>query len=111
MRKQYLFLIVLVAALLLGSCDLFKKGGSIEVTNQAGDPITNQNLVIIVKGAEFLQAIEDIKNNKGTQMYKGNKKTFTYDEDGVYTVVALFPDLFHETVTLLGGGIQRVTIK
>jgi len=108
-----LFVVMFVTTLLLSSCDLFKKGGTIEVTNGTGYP----TLVIVVKGEKFLEALKELQAGKGTTIPKGGKKTFDYDKDGIYTVCALMGDPstvlneFHEVITLIGGGTQKVTIK
>jgi len=112
MRKQYLLLVIVMAlACLLTSCDLFPKGGTIEVTNEAEGVLGSGNLVIIVKGLEFAQALDDLKNGDGTQIAKGATEEFHYDDIGVYTVVALFPTGFTKTVTLTLGSTEKVTIK
>jgi hypothetical protein len=106
-----LFLAVLAASCLLSSCDLIKKGGTIRVTNESVDPITNRNLVTVVKGLDFESAFKDLENGKGTVMKKNETKDFNFDEDGFYTVIASYPVLFHETVELLLGNTKKVTIK
>jgi len=99
-----LFVVVLVAAFVFISCE---KGGTIEVTNLSG----NSNFVIIVKGEKFLDALNDVANGKGTVIANGAKKTFSFDEDGIYTVVAAVPVGFNKVVTLLLGNTEKVTIK
>ena len=96
-----LFVVVLVAAFVFISC---QKGGTIEVVNSSGYP----NLVIIVEGVDILGI--DLQND-GIQMANGTKKTFTYTEDGTYTVVAAYPLGFFKPVILLGGNNEKVTIK
>jgi hypothetical protein len=109
-----LFVIVLALAFVFISCE---KGGTIEVLNQAGDPVTHKNLIIIVKGADFAGALNDLEKGKGTEMAIGQSKTFSFSEDGLYTVVASFPItktppfVFTKTATLLLGSSERVTIK
>ena len=100
-----LFVVVLAVAFVFISCE---KGGTIEVTNGYDGP----NLVVIVKGADLVGALQDLGNGKGTVMdKKGATKKFTYDEDGIYTVVASFPAGFSKPVTLLLGNTEKVTIK
>ena len=110
MRKQYLFfLIVLAVSFLLFSC--LEKGGTIEVTNQAEGILGGGNLIVIVKGYDFSSALSNIQKT-GEQLAKGATKSFHKDEDGVYTVVALFPSpMFTQVVTLLAGNKVGVIIK
>ena len=104
-----LFVVVLALAFVFISCE---KGGTIDVTNQmSGDPLTHSNLVIIVKGEKITDAVNDLASGKGTPMTQGQTKTFSYSEDGIYTVVALFPSGFFKPVTLLMGSNEKVTIK
>jgi len=106
-----LFVVVLVAAFLSISCS--EKGGTIEITNQYNDSsgILNANAFIIVKGIDIIDAAKDLASGKGTPISKGETKTVSFNEDGVYTVVALFPAGFTSPATLLGGNTVRVTIK
>jgi hypothetical protein len=96
-----LFVVVLAMSFVFISCE---KGGTIEVINSSGYP----NMVLIVEGLN-IAGIDPQKN--GTQLAEGAKKTFTYTEDGTYTVVAAYPLGFFKTVILLGGSSERVTIK
>jgi len=106
-----LFVVVLVAAFLCISC--LEKGGTIEVTNSAsGDPLTNSNYVIIVKGIDVVDAFKDLADGKGTVLKKGQVKPFHFDEDGIYTVVALYPTGYLSApATLLAGNTVKVEIK
>jgi len=121
MKKQYLlFLIVLAVVSLFISCE---KGGTIEVTNQEGgvgvyngQAFVDKNIVTVVRLDKLGDAVTNITNGNGTLMTKGQKKSFPFDADGVYVVVAMYPTttvapfIFNESVTLLGGGTQYVTI-
>jgi len=108
-----LFAVVLVAAFLLISCskedleDIAKQGGAIKITNSAG----SENYFIVVEGKEFMQAAEDLLNGKGTLIKNNASTTVSFDTIGVYTVVALFPAGFHDTVVLALGETKKVTIK
>jgi hypothetical protein len=101
------FVVVLVAALFLVSCEI-EKGGTIEVTNGLNIP----TYVIIVKGIDYAEAIKDLAKGEGTLIDSGAMNPFHKDNDGVYTVVAttsLLP--FTKTVTLTLGKTERVTVK
>jgi len=108
MKKSVkLFVVILTAAILLGSCDLIKTGGTIIVENK----LDYSNYVIIVKGEKFDDAVKDLLDNKGTLINKDGKKSFSFDEDGVYTVTALYPAAGPlAPVTLAGGITLTVTI-
>lgn len=109
--KLSLLGVILTAALILGSCneELIKKGGTIQVTNG----FSGINYVIIVEGAGFEDALADLQSGGGTLMNSGATQTFTYSEDGFYTVVALqpLPTGFYQTVYLALGSTEKVTIK
>jgi len=109
--KLIVVILAVAAVFLLASCD--EKGGTIEVTNSYNDPtgMVSGNVITIVKGADIGTALSDVANGKGTQMKKGETKSFTFDEDGTYTVVALLPLGFMSPVILLGGNTAKVTIK
>ena len=110
-----LFGIVLVTAtvLLLSSCeDIVKKGGTIYVTNNyklLGEGMPNS--VIIVKGVNFENALNDLKDGKGTPIRYGETKEFHFDEDNSYTVTALLPLGFFKICVLTLGSTDRVTIE
>ncbi|WP_461255236.1 hypothetical protein [Treponema sp. R80B11-R83G3] len=104
-----LFVVIVAMTFLFISCE---KGGSIEVTNNADGPLGASNYVIIVKGVDIAKATTDLLAGKGTPMTKGQTKTFDFDEDGLYTVVALFPSpLFSAPVTVIFGQTQKVKIE
>jgi len=96
-----LFVVVVAVAFVFISC---QKGGTIEVVNST----SNINLVVIVEGVNVL-GVDFDKN--GTALQPGAKKTFTFTEDGTYTVVASSPAGFLKTVILLGGNSEKVVIK
>jgi len=105
-----LFVVVLVAAFMCISC--LEKGGTIEVYNSVnGDPLTNSNLFVIVKGVDVAGAFSDLASGRGTTIAKGATKSISFDEDGLYTVVAFYPTGFTYPATLLGGNTVKVTIK
>jgi hypothetical protein len=120
MRKQYLLLlIVLVVASMLFSCSEEYKGGSIEITNNAGIALGDKyvNYYVIVEGVDVVQAWNDLTNNNGTLIEKGAKKTIHFDKDGFYSVVALYPaktsipPVFTKTVYLALGVTEKVVIE
>jgi len=117
MRKQCLVLLLigLAAALTLGSCDeeLIKKGGTIEVTNgYKVNGVGFPTYVIVVEGAEFDGALEDLKSGGGELLGVNEKKVYTFNEDGVYTVVAVPPLTgFYKPVWLTLGSKEKVTIE
>lgn len=100
--------IIFIAALALTSCG--EKGGEIIVTNEyklasVGTPVQ----VIIFKGVEF--SVEKVKT-EGEWIPYNQTKTYTFDENNTYTVVAVPPfPFFTEVVVLLGGNSKKVTIK
>jgi len=99
--------VVLVAALFLVSCEI-QKGGTIEVTNG----LKTQTYFVIVKGLDYEDAIKDITAGRGTLLEPGAKKSFTKDEDGVYSVVAIPPlPCFSGQATLALGNTEKITIK
>jgi len=102
--KKYAIAIIglMFAALVFGACEI-KKGGTIEVTNGS-----NTNVVIIV--GKFLS----IPDTTGVEAAKPNEtKSFTFDDDGVYTVYSFFNILTPqtETVSLIGGETRKITVK
>jgi len=111
-----LFIVILTAAILLGSCDLIDKGGSIIVKNE----LDYANSVHIVKVEDITNLLDNPKikeaynillNNGGTRIEKGGKKTFSYKEDGIYVVTALSPGFWTSPVTLAGGITITVTLE
>jgi hypothetical protein len=111
-----LFVVMFVATLLLTSCDLLEKGGTIIVKIE----LTYDNLVIIVKvenvsnlldNPNIKDAFQDLKDNKGTKIEKGSEKPFSYDEDGTYVVTALTPGFCTIPVTLIGGVTLTVSLE
>jgi len=114
-----LFGIVLAVAtvLLLSSCeDIVKKGGSVHITNEhdgvtLGVGLERINYFIVVKDLDVANAWKDLANGKGTVIKKGETQTITKDEDGFYTVIAMYPSLFSRTVYLGLGNSENVTIK
>jgi len=95
----------LAATFLLISCNNSVKGGTIEVTNG----YTIITYVDIVKGADIGSLIK--QEGDGTPIMPGKTETFTFDEDGFYTVVAIPPVGFLKTVYLTSGGTERVVVK
>jgi len=99
--------VVLAAAMILVSCEI-EKGGTIEVTN--GLDITTY--VVIVKGVDYADAAKELAEGGGTAIKPGEKKAFTKDEDGLYTVVAIPPiKVFSAQVTLGLGKVEKIKIK
>jgi len=96
-----LFGVVLVAALILVSCNL-EKGGTVEVTNG----LSESTIVKVFKLGE------DALNLGNTDVLNpGETKRWTFKEDGTYIVTAAPPLGFSQTVILLAGGTEKVTIK
>jgi hypothetical protein len=86
-----------------------EKGGEIEVTNEY--TISNAKMKMYVTILKNLKEIE-----KDIEFAYGAKKTFTFDEDGTYTVNAsltanALAPLFTETAILIGGTTKKITIK
>lgn len=103
--------VVMVVVLILASCS--EKGGTIEIYND----LNVEAFYTVVKGEKFWDALKDLDKN-GTLIKPGETKEWTADEDGIYTVVAIYsegitdivPKNFNKMVTLLGGSSQRVKI-
>jgi hypothetical protein len=106
-----LFTIVLVVTFFMLSCNdepILRKGGTIEVTHKLDDG-TPAIFVIIVEGRKN-SLDEDF--GSGTVIPFGETRTFTYDKDNYYTVLAYPPaEIFSETVYLAFGNVKKVTIK
>jgi len=109
-----LFVVILAAAILLGSCDLLKKGGTITVKNE----LNYDNYVSIVKvdtlenpfdNPKVKDAFETLKKNGGTKIEKNGKKTFSFDEDGAY-ILAAYPAGCALPITLLAGAPIEINI-
>jgi len=108
--KKYAILGLVSAALVFASCAL--KGGTIEVKNNT----SNNALIYIMQGDVPVVAEESLPANGGT-------KTFSFDEDGTYTVNAIFyigsnppPEgVFNghgdKKAVLLGGNKVSVSVK
>jgi hypothetical protein len=113
-------IILFVAALAFTSCS--EKGGTIAITNEykyalVGTPAGVPMLVLIVEGTEFADAVKNIAE-KGDTIGFGETKTYTFEENGIYTVVyQSFPPTLDfalpktKPVTLLAGNIETITIK
>jgi len=108
--------VVLVATFLLVtvSCgedeEIFKKGGVIEVTNGYNSVIS----VVIVKGADTSSALAELGNNGGTPILAGASASFSFDEDGLYTVCALAiatTQPLPQPVSLALGSTKKITIQ
>jgi len=106
--------VVLVASFFMVSCgedeELIKKGGTIEVTNGYNSIIS----VVIVKGTDYTSALAELNNNGGTPILAGEKVSFKFDEDGLYTVCALAVAVTQPTpqpVTLALGSTKKITIQ
>ena len=109
-----LLLLGMVVAFMLVSCNdsFLKKGGTIKLTNDvSGLSSDDLNYYIVVKGVDVVQAWADLAGNKGELIKKGETKTITKDEDGFYTVIAVFPNGFLKTVYLALGSVENITIK
>jgi hypothetical protein len=99
--------LVLVALFVLASCET---GGTIEVTNGS-----DLEAKVIVQKGESVPT--DISFDKGKPIEAGKKASFSCDEDGVYIVIAgffegsIFQSMNYDTVTLVLGNTESVTIK
>jgi len=108
-----LFVVMLVAAILLGSCDLLQKGGTIIVKNDL-DKANKVSIVKIdnitdLKNPKIKEAIDNL-SSRGTEIKSGDQQKFTFDEDGVYVVAALLPKSgFAPPITLTAGITLTVT--
>ena len=108
--------VVLVASFFMVSCgedEIIKKGGTIEVTNGLANNATAY--VIIAKGTDYNSAIAELSSGGGTIIPPGEKKSFKFDEDGLYTVCAMaVPPISQplpQPVTLALGSTKKVTIQ
>jgi len=111
-RSFVLLLIGLIAAVLIfSSCD--KKGGTIEVTNRAKlNGYNSPTYVIVVEGEEVTSALSKVGSGQGDYLEYGESKTYEFDEDGIYTVVAIPPATgFIKPVLLTLGSKEKVTIE
>jgi len=98
-----LFGLVFAAFVVLSSCEgLIKTGGTIEVTNN----YQSSALIAVAMGVPSLDDAEAID--------KGATKTFTFKEDGLYTIIAAPVGStgapVTKTATLLGGNKEKVSI-
>jgi len=104
-----------VAFCVLASCDLkdvVKTGGTIIVKNEYTASGIIANKVTIIEGKDILNLDVESLFEKADTIENGKNKTYKYDKDGFYTVVALFPlPYFSETLYLMGGRTETVTVK
>jgi len=119
--KKAILLFAAIAVVALASCDKIPKGGTIVVINgvSTGNTLTdaaNTRYVTVFKG-EF-NVVDAVKESDGTPLAGGDTKTWEFDEDGIYLVVAVGADnaippidVFKQAVTLLAGNTETVTIK
>jgi hypothetical protein len=93
--------IVLTAAavLTLASCDLFEKGGTIEVTNGTSA------VAIVTVSKELDSALDDPRT-----IQPGKTEKWTFEEDGTYIVTAALSG-FIKPVFLSLGSTEKVTIE
>jgi len=101
--KKYAIIGLIVAALVFAACG---KGGSIEVTNQGDD----YAIVSIMKGFDGTNVV-----GAEQRVEAGNTVTFSVDEDGNYTVSAVYvspaPGTFaRKHITVTGGDTVRTTV-
>jgi hypothetical protein len=103
MKKGYfkLFAVVFAAALVLTltSCpDLLKTGGTIEVTNESSlttlVTITTPNLGVDPK-----------------TISAGATETWSFDDNGLYLILAVPGTASKSQVTLLGGSTEKITVR
>ena len=102
-----LFGLVFVTLIVLSSCS--EKGGTIEVTNDYNETA----YIVVSKG---VPSIDSLKNDRN-QVKAGEKKVFSFDENGIYLVFALplslstKPDLPDaDSVTLFFGESKKITV-
>jgi len=109
--KKAILLIIAIAAVTLVSCSKIPKGGKIEVTNG----LSTFTVVAVIKGQLNMvtEIVEKLQNEEGDVLQTGERKTYEFDEDGIYTVVAVPPltPPFHQFVTLLADNTVTVTIQ
>jgi len=111
-----LFVVMLTAAILLGSCDLIEKGGTIIVENALDydeyvSIVKVENINDYLDNPNVKNAKNELKNNQGTLIPKGSKQSFSFNEDGVYVVTALTPGFWTSPVPLAGGIKATVTLE
>jgi len=94
--------IVLTAAavLTLASCDLFEKGGTIEVTNGTS------GVTIVTVSKELDSALDNTKT-----IQPGKTEIWTFEEDGSYVVTAIPPLGFYKLIILSLGSTEKITIE
>jgi len=87
--------VLIAAATVFAAC---VKGGTIEVTNATG------SVSVVAVGT----GVPNITGGKSISV--GGTESWDFEEDGVYTVIAVPPVGFSRTVTLLGGNTEKVKI-
>jgi len=82
--KRYVIIGLVIASLAFVSCklEMLEKGGTIEVINDSSDKAS----IYIMKGKGGIETVAGPK----TAASNGGTVTFTIDEDGTYTVNAIF---------------------
>ena len=104
-----LFVVMLVATFVFISCE---KGGTIIVQNE----LDQANSVLIVKvenvtnllgNPKIKDALKELADGKGVEIKSKGKKSFTFDEDGIYAVTALYPASSAPLPVTLAGGITE----
>jgi len=114
MKKYAIVIGFALAAFMLGSCDLtdvIKTGGTIVVQNRYTATGVTANKVRVIEADDITGLdLDELLKNADT-IESGKDKTYSFDKNGIYTVVALFPAGFYETVTLLGGNSKTVEVK
>ena len=121
MKKYAIIGLVLAAFCALTSCnieDVIKKGGTIIVKNEYRSPLpgveVTENKVTVIPLTDLSEAanIDFTSLLQDADIIKyGQSKSYSFNKDGFYSVVALWPTMFHQEVTLLAGTTTTVTIK
>jgi hypothetical protein len=102
--------LVLLAVLMLASCkEIVPSGGTIEVTNG----LSCITYVTVTRGSlDILDTIKDAFDpNDATPIEAGKTKTFSFDDDGTYIILA-FPPItgFTDWAILFGGITEKITV-
>jgi hypothetical protein len=115
MKKLHIIAAFLAAAMALASCDKDIGGGNVEVTNNlTKDAYGVVTLPPPTIKASVKKGILPDRDPKVEIAY-GETKSFSFNEDGDYTVYATVGGLSvlstGKVVTLSGGNTEKVTVK
>ncbi|MDR0494708.1 MAG: hypothetical protein LBG95_03670 [Treponema sp.] len=112
MKKLLIVLALFAAAMVLGSCSKETGGGTIEITNNYSQTVEGVTIQFPIKVSIVKSLIPDTKPTE--EIGKGETRSFSFDEDGTYTVYAAWgvvPLLgLGEKVSLSGNGTVKITV-